>query len=801
MQKKICTLFVSCALTTSVIAQNSYVHGNVLYNNKQHAPFSKIFVAEAQINIETDHDGYFTIPSLPYGTYQFHIQQDEETPESITVHISKDTTLLPLILKQNNKAESFEEIKYVEKVIKKEIESKGFAVNVIETKVAALQNVQTTELLDRSAGVRIRQDGGLGSHTHYNINGLSGNAVKIFIDGVPIANYGNSFSLNSLPPALIERIEVYKGVVPAHLSEDALGGAINVILKNKNKNSLTASYSFGSFNTHQAHLNGAFRNTKNGLTVNGSVFYNYSDNNYKVWGKDIFITDSLGKTTPTTAKRFHDAYKSLGAKVDAGYTNVKWADAFTIGAVVSQTDKEVQHGTIMRIVYGNRTTNQESAVFSTQYRKHNLIKGLDINFNASYSLLSRGIIDTIGDMYTWNGSIVTLNGNPIQWRNGAEQGNPTNAIDKENNLTARANIAFAINNKNKVYGNVFYNSFDRSSTDSKKPQAEQALDDTRNLAKAVYGITYENLSLKKKLRTNIFYKYFAQHHELIQPYWEGSVGTGKLLTRNNKSNVGAGSYGAVLSYNIAAKVHLMASTEKALRMPNANELFGNAADNITATSTLKPESSTNINFGINIGTINWDQHHINVNTNFFYRETKDMIRLNTIDDLDQTNEYANFESILSNGFDAEITYNFKRRFFITFTVSKFNSKWNVEYNQKGERYQHFGSQLANEPDFKFNLNLAYNIPNFIQKNALFTIHANVFYVDEFLRNWATYGGNNISVIPTQFTQDIGINYTFPNRKIILGFDAKNITNQQVFDNWALQKPGRAFYGKITYTIF
>jgi outer membrane receptor protein involved in Fe transport len=54
--------------------------------------------------------------------------------------------------------------------------------------------------------------------------------------------------------------------------------------------------------------------------------------------------------------------------------------------------------------------------------------------------------------------------------------------------------------------------------------------------------------------------------------------------------------------------------------------------------------------------------------------------------------------------------------------------------------------------------------------------------------------------PTQFIQDFGLSYIFPNKKIILSFDAKNIFNREAYDNFAAQKPGRAFYLKLNYTI-
>ena len=106
---------------------------------------------------------------------------------------------------------------------KRIIKTKGFAVNVIDTEQEGLKNIQTNVLLNRSVGVTVRQDGGLGSAVSYNLNGMSGNSVRIFVDDIPISAYGSSFSLNSIPPSLIERIEVYKGVIPSHMTDDAMG--------------------------------------------------------------------------------------------------------------------------------------------------------------------------------------------------------------------------------------------------------------------------------------------------------------------------------------------------------------------------------------------------------------------------------------------------------------------------------------------------------------------------------------------------------------------------------------------------
>merc|ERR1711991_343086 len=94
--------------------------------------------------------------------------------------------------------------------------------------------------------------------------------------------FGSSLSLNNFSANLIERIEVYKGVVPIRLSSDALGGAINIVTGNIQESYLDASYSIGSFNTHMVSLNGQFYDDTTGIFARVRSFYNYSDNNYEV---------------------------------------------------------------------------------------------------------------------------------------------------------------------------------------------------------------------------------------------------------------------------------------------------------------------------------------------------------------------------------------------------------------------------------------------------------------------------------------------------------------------------------------
>jgi outer membrane receptor for ferrienterochelin and colicin len=73
-------------------------------------------------------------------------------------------------------------------------------------------------------------------------------------------------------------------------------------------------------------------------------------------------------------------------------------------------------------------------------------------------------------------------------------------------------------------------------------------------------------------------------------------------------------------------------------------------------------------------------------------------------------------------------------------------------------------------------------------------------VEGFLRNGSNVGSANLKRIPTQYPLDAGATYHCPKNRVVLNFDVKNIFDRQIYDNYGLQKPGRAFYVKLTYNI-
>ena len=141
---------------------------------------------------------------------------------------------------------------------------------------------------------------------------------------------------------MIERIEVYKGVVPIYLGADALGGAVNIVTSDNAKDFLDVSYSYGSFNTHQAAV--ASRKTFNDkFVLNISGFHNYSDNNFPV---DAQLVDkNTGKISePKPFRLFNEQYRSTSAVVEGGVVGTSWADRLLVGLIASENKKHRQRG-------------------------------------------------------------------------------------------------------------------------------------------------------------------------------------------------------------------------------------------------------------------------------------------------------------------------------------------------------------------------------------------------------------------------------------------------------------------------
>lgn len=780
-------------------SQTGSVSGIVAFTDSETAIGATVAVKGTQKFATTDENGRYEIMDLAYGTYTLEISSVEAVATTITVTVNKPKQQINVSVEKSTKI--LDEVKVNKVSEKREILDKGYAVNVIDTEDAAKRNLQTNDLLDRTVGVRVRSNGGLGASVNYNLNGMSGNSVRVFIDGIPITTYGASFNLNSIPPGMIDRIEVYKGVLPPHLADDAMGGAINVVLKKGVKNMLNASLSYGSFNTWQSVLNGVY-STESGFTVKASGFYNYSDNDYEVWGEHVYNILPNGRRENVRVRRFNDAYRSVGGRVEVGYADVKWADRFFIGYNGSDDYNEIQHGQYMTKPYKGRFTEADAHALTLDYVKKDLFtKGLEFNVNAVYSRRNEVVNDTVKWNYNWNGErAIGLYGDPILTPNGAQQGAPTINDITRDIISIRAGLTYNITDNHKIIFNNLFGTVNRDDHDELKSALERSFQEVRDFTKNVSSLGYELNAFNNKLKTSVFGKYYYQaiRQEVPQLVTANGQTTVVLnVTDGIKKDFG---YGMAASYYLLPQLMVMASAEKAVRMPNENEIFGTPGENIVANPALRPENSNNFNLGFRVGSYKIGNHKITTTISGFVRNTFDKIvqapsdRLN---DAVQTLPFVNLDKTQSIGFEASLDYVFKDRLFLSVNTSKFNALFKKKTDAQGLPYRYYNRQLPNEPFFTLNANAQYNFKDLVQKQSELSLYYSAGYVDSFNTLWINAAGYTT---PVQFIQDAGLSYTFPGRQFVVSFDATNLFDRQAFDNFAVQKPGRAFHVKVNYTI-
>lgn len=442
----------------------------------------------------------------------------------------------------------------------------------------------------------------------------------------------------------------------------------------------------------------------------------------------------------------------------------------------------------MKVVYGNRRTGQNTQMLSLKYRKAELLPKLDINLMASYSQSMRWVTDTIPDKYNWLGTVTG------SWSHNApsgEGGRATMAENNEQTIATRFNAVYRLHPQHRFSANYLFNGFVRDVDDPMLPQAERDFQDTRYLSKQVLGITYENSFLNDRLKGTVFAKQYYQWVMLRDPLKQNN----ELTYIDIDRGLGHTGYGAALSFRLLDEFMLQASVEEAIRMPEDRELLGNTSEDIDPNYDLEPEKSLNVNLGFLLGPLRRGSHELTADVNVFTREIRDMITRGEEKESSPTYGYVNLEKVTSRGFDAEVAYRYKDKLTMSYNAALFKALF------VSPGYSYTGDPLRNAPFFSMNGILEYHIHGLFQKHARLTLNYNYSYVHEFYYRWKSLGGYGKWMIPAQNVHDLGIVYTFPNRRLAISMNAKNLFDATVYDNWAQQKPGRTIYAKLSYRFY
>ena len=331
-KQRILSLLLSLVVVLGTFAQKTFTLSGVVKDTHGEPIFAAAVALKGTPNGGyTDENGHYQL-SVSAGKYVLAVSMVGYESQEQTIHVRSDKQV-DFVLKESSVR--MDAVQVYGKSKAQQLREGAYTVNAMNVKSLVNTTQNLNAIVNRTTGVKVREEGGLGSDFNLSINGMSGNSIRYFIDGMPLDAKGSGVTLANLPPNIIDRIEIYKGVVPAHLGTDALGGAVNIITNQQKKNFLDASYSIGSFHTHQFNVNGQYVTPKAGIIVKPTLSVNYSKNDYKVKNVEVW-NEEKGKYVYEERKRFHDDYFSLLGQVEVGVTNKKWADNFFVTASIQR---------------------------------------------------------------------------------------------------------------------------------------------------------------------------------------------------------------------------------------------------------------------------------------------------------------------------------------------------------------------------------------------------------------------------------------------------------------------------------
>ena len=738
-------------------------------------PSVAIAIENSSSGVYSEEDGSYALQVRP-GTYTLLISSVGYEPIKEKIQLTQDTHR-DFILKSNSV--NLSSVEVYGKSKSQQIKEGALSVNALDIQGISTSVNSLNTIINRSTGIRIREEGGVGSDFELSINGMSGNSVRYFLDGIPLDTKGSGITLANLPVNIIDRIEIYKGVVPASLGADALGGAINIITKETQQNYLDVSYGIGSFHTHKVDLNAQFVEKRTGLLFRPTFGINYSKNDYTMKGVEVW-DEASREYILQNRKRFHDDYLSLFGQIEIGVTHKPWADALFVSASYSQVDKELQTGSVQTKVYGMAERQTHAWNLSARYQKRDFLwEGLQLNASLSHTWDYSLTIDTAFRKYDWNGDYITSSRNEItgRARSMRHYNRPTTIV--------RTNLDYALNAHHALNLNYLLTRTGNDRYDEVDTEFESSND---LLAKHIIGLSYNQSFFEGKMENTFFVKDYINHVNIRQQdlYW--ITGSEDIPASSTHNYIG---YGVGTRYTFLDAFALKASFEHSVRLPMARELLGNGTT-VYANVKLSPEESNNVNAGL-FGTYRpASGHTLYYEANGFLRYVDNYIQA-VVSEKEGMMQYQNLPAVHIKGVEGEIRYDWQNRLQLQANACYQDARDQMKFKSDGKPSATYNNRVPNKPWLFCNANASYSFYNIGLPESRLRISYDYQWVHWFFLSWEAYGAlESKARIPAQHISSLALSYSWKNERYNLSIQCDNLFDATAYDNYKLQKPGRSF---------
>ena len=650
------------------------------------------------------------------------------------------------------------------------------AVSVIDAKELQGRSISLETVLNKTIGLKVGQTGGLGSSSRIIVHGLEGNRIQILWDGIPMSNSDGAFSLDEIPIDIIERIEVYKSIIPARFGCDGLGGAINIVTKEFSTDYLDASYEFGSYQTHKGSVFSRKNFPKSGILIGMGGYYTTAKNDYSF---------RVPERENLLVKRDHDRFQSYMLKGKIAFTKL-WFDEISTEFGYYNRFNEIQ-GILKNIQHAEN----QSGMFMLENK---LIKSgilndrLNLESHLSLSHMTNNFVDIAQVNYDFEGNIY-----PSPNGMGETGEVPHNSNDKSLEINERINFDYKLSANQSLNLNTLINYAQRQPNDEIASQHAGFVIGgfPSKKTSVISGLTWDTKLFDRKLTNMFSAKYFHLHSE-IEDLTSYEMIEAPKKKNNTTSQIG---WIEAMKYEAFRGFHLKASYQRAIRLPNSQELFGDGIITFPAAG-LKPEKSHNFNLGFLIDKNDiLGLSRLQFEVNGFYMQVSDMIKLMK---QHMAAGYVNAEKVHIKGIETELKLD------ITPTVYAYG---NLTYQDLRDVLNYLPGTQAPNPTKGLRLpNIPYLFANFgaeYHRDQLFkNWHIKAFwdgkFTEEFFYFWELTELQKRR-IPRSFVNDIGLLLTYKN-KYSVALECHNMMNKEVWDQFRQPLAGRTFHLKFRYVF-
>ena len=758
--------FLLLLLTTSSLwAQNTAELSGKITDKATQKPLigADIYLKELKKGANADTQGNFHLKGIPEGNYTILCSYLGYQTFSKKIYL-KGQERLDISLKEQ--AEEISGVTVSGKSIAHQKKEESMPVTVIDMSNmrGTVSNVQ--DILAKTVGVTLRTSGGVGSSSRISVRGLEGKRIGFFIDELPMSEQTDYLDINDIPIDMIDRIEIYKGVVPARFGGSSLGGAINIVIREYPDKYADLSYGYESFNTHKAQ--GVF---KRNLKARGLVFgigggYTTSDNNYTF---DSPYREGLRIT------RNHDKYHKY---IVGGSFKAKkwWFDEVEFEPVVVKTYKEIQG-----IEYDIREAHSESlmAGLANKLTKDNfLTEGLNFDMFNGVVLTKMNFIDKATRRYEWDGSSY-----PTPSRYGGEVGYnfPSDSDDQKLSFINKTNLEYIINERHSFNFNSVFSIAKGTPKDELKTLSlgKQVNFDSR-MHSWVSGVTYDLRSLDDVFLNSLTVRYYQYTmHTQMAPLFV----PGKYDVDLQKNNWGVNN---ALRYRFLPSLMGKLSAGYEVRIPSENELLGDGIS-VVPSADLLPERNASANIGLLFDLTSKHPTNAQIEMNFFYMYLQDMIRY-TAGLIGA--QYQNFGEMRTLGVEFEAKAD---------VLPSLYAYVNTTYQDlRDTRDYEPASTVPNPTKYKRMPNIPYLMANAgmeFHRENLFggsgqntRLFADVAFVEEYFYDFELTQLQKRR-IPRSTTIDIGFEHSFLNNKLFISGKLRNVTNEKTLSEFNRPLPG------------